>query len=150
AAERVERLGRGNAQAAALARREAPKAGVAAELVPVLVHHRPVGRAEPMPLEEIAVVAAGEEACLLTLGAPGNRQAGALCFGPGLGLGLPAEAEPEPVEKARIQAAEHVRLVLTRVCPARQQEPTVATDDARVVAGGQARCSRAGRKVQEL
>ncbi len=68
-AQHVERLARGDADALALAGREAPGAVVAAELAPLLVDDRPRAGLGAVALEEVAVVVAREEARLLALGA---------------------------------------------------------------------------------
>ena len=54
-------------------------------------------------------------------------------------LRLVAEREPEPVERRRVDAGEHVALVLPRVGRAGEQQPPVALDDPRVVAGREPR-----------
>ena len=113
--------GRSDPEAAPLAGREAPEAGVAAELAAVLVDDRPVGGAEPVALEEVAVVAAGEEARLLALRPGGSLEPGPRGLGARLVLALLAEREPDPVEEARVEAREHVRLVLRRIGRARKQ-----------------------------
>ena len=87
-----------------------------------------------MPAEEVSVVAAGEEARLLALGAARGLEPGARGLGSRLVLALLAEREPEPVEEARVEPAEHVRLILPLVGGACEQQLPVALDDARVVA----------------
>src|SRR6185312_10421635 len=67
AAKGIDRASRRHAEPAALTRREAPEAGVPAQLATVLVHDRTVRREEPLPTEEVAVVATCQEACLLAL-----------------------------------------------------------------------------------
>ena len=141
-AERVQRLGRRDADAAALARRVAPDAVVPAELAAVLVDDRSVGRLEAAALEEGAVVVAGEEARLLALAALGDVEAGGGRLGAGLGLRQLAERELDPVELRRVERGEHVRLVLVGIGRAREQPPAAALDDPRVVTGPELR--RAG------
>src|SRR5213075_540386 len=93
----------------------------------------------PVPLEERAVVAAGEKARLLRLGPARRREAGTLGLRARLLLRLGAQGEPDPVEQRRVELREHVALVLRRVRSAREQPAAVALDDARVVAGRQPR-----------
>src|SRR5581483_10907217 len=80
AAKGVERPGARKGEPTALAGSEAPEAGVTAELPSGLVDERSLGCDEAVPLEEVAVVAAGEEAGLLTLGAARHGKPGALGF----------------------------------------------------------------------
>ena len=68
-AEGVQRLGRGDAETAALAGSEPPEAGVTAELAAGFVDHGPILSGEALARKEIAVVAPGEEASLLAFGA---------------------------------------------------------------------------------
>ena len=105
------------------------------ELDALLVDDRAGLRREPLPLEERAVVAAGEEARLLALGALGDRQAGRRRLVPGAALPLPAERERNAVEQRRIDRREHVRLILGGVAAAGDQPDPGSLDDARVVAG---------------
>ena len=63
------------------------------------------GVREPLPAEEGAVVRAGEEARLLTLGTTGRGEPGALGLRARLVFRLSAERKPEPVEEAREAAA---------------------------------------------
>ena len=107
---------------------------MAAELDAVLVHDRAVGGLEPPPLEESAVVVAGEEARLLALAALGDLQPGGAGLAAGLRLRLLAERELDPVEQRGIERGEHVRLILLRVGCAGEQLAAVALDDPRVVA----------------
>ena len=134
AAQRVERLGRGDADPAPLAGRVAPEAVVPAELDAVLVDDRPVGRLEPAALEEGAVVVAGEEARLLALAPLGDREPCGGCLGTRLGLRQLAERELDPLELRRVERGEHVGLVLVRIGGAGEQPAAVALDDPRVVA----------------
>src|SRR5207248_1533060 len=93
AAQRVDgRAGR-DPETAALARGKPPEACVAAELRPLLVDDRTVGRGESLALEERPVVAAREEARLLTLGSGGGRQPRARGLGPCLVLARVPERE---------------------------------------------------------
>src|SRR5207253_10786223 len=82
---------------------------------------------------------AGEEARLLALGRAGGGEAGRFSLGACLLLRLRAEREPQPVEEARIEAREHVALVLPLVGGAREQQPALALDDPCVVAGREPR-----------
>ena len=113
-----------------------------AELRAVLAHDRSGFRADAVPRQEVTVVAAGEEACLLALGARGGGEPGGPRLGAHLLLRALAERDLDPVEEPRVEAREHVRLVLARVDAARQEQATAAVDDAGVVAGSQP--SRAG------
>jgi hypothetical protein len=134
AAQGVKRFGRRDAETFALAGREAPEPRVPAELRALLVDDRPFLCREPVPRQEVAIVAAAEEAGLLALDAARGLEPGARGLGPRLVLALLAEREPESVEEARIDPGEHVRLILPIVCRAREKQPPVAFDDARVVA----------------
>ena len=93
---------------------------------------------ESVALEELAVIAAGQETRLLALRAMCSGEACALCFGARLRFGLTAEREPHPVEKLRVEAREHVRLVLRRIRSLCEQAPATVPDDAGVVAGCEA------------
>src|SRR6185312_1915709 len=137
AAQRVERFGGRDPEALALAGREPPEADVAAELLPLLVDDRAVLRGQPVTSEEVAVVAPGEEARLLALGTARGLEARARGLGARLVLALLAEREPEAVEEARIEPGQHVRLILSLVVGAGEEQLPVALDDPRVVAGRQ-------------
>ena len=106
-----------------------------AELDAVLVDDRAGTAGEPLPLEERAVVVAGEEARLLALGALGHGEAGRGRLVAGRALALAAERERDAVEQRRVDGREHVGLVLGRVVAARDQPQPVALDDPGVVAG---------------
>ena len=110
-----------------------------AELAAVLVHDRAGGGLEPLPLEEGAIVVAGEEAGLLALAPLGNVQAGRRGLGSRLRLRLAAERELDPLERGRIERREHVGLVLVRIGRAREEATAAALDDPRVVAGREPR-----------
>src|SRR5215218_8857118 len=114
-AQGVERDPGRDADALPLARGEAPVARVPSELAPGGVHDRALTGLEAVALEEGAVVVAGQEARLLTLGARGDREPRLGGLGPRLLLVLVAEREPEPAEPPRIERGEHVRLVLVRI-----------------------------------
>ena len=86
-----------HAQATPLARREAPDAVVPAELRPLLVDDRAAAGGKPVPREEVAVVAAREEARLLALRLPGGGKTGALGFDARRLLVLVAEREGDPL-----------------------------------------------------
>jgi len=148
--EHVERPFRHDAEALALSGREAPEAVVLTDRCAGLVDDRPALRREPVPTEERAVVVAGEEARLLALRAVGCVEPGARRLGAGLGLVLLAEREPDAVELARIEACEHVRLVLGRVGAAGEQPAAAMLDDAGVVAGGEPVAACATREREQL
>src|SRR5204863_4794007 len=109
-AQGVEGLGRRDPDPAPLPGRESPCAAVGAELSALLVDDRPGFLLEPVASEELAVVAAAEEARLLALGPVRSREAGAPRLFPGLLLGLLAEREPDALEQLRLDPREHVRL----------------------------------------
>src|SRR5436190_12569791 len=134
-AQRVERLRRGDAEALPLAGREAPVPAVASELTAVLVHERARARVEPLALEEGTVVVAGQEARLLALAAPRDREAGALGLRPRLALGLIAERERDAPELAWVEPGQHVRLILLWIRRPREQGAPAVLDDTGVVAG---------------
>ena len=74
--QHVERLGRGHADAAALADGEAVVAAVAAEHAPAAVHHLALPRRRgAVTAHEVGPVAAREEAEVLALALVGHRQA---------------------------------------------------------------------------
>ncbi len=133
-AEGVERLGRGDADAAPLAGRVAPGPVVAAELVAVLVDDRPVGPPQALPLEEGAVVVSREEARLLALGALGHGEARRSSLGPRALLRLRAEREADAVEQLGIHGREHVGLVLLGIEAAGDQPAPAPLLDAGIVA----------------
>ena len=149
-AERVERLRRGYPDSAPLARGEAPDAVVAAELSALLVDDRSLGALEPLPLEEGAIVVAGEEARLLALAALGDLETGGGRLGPRLRLRLSAEGELDPIEHLRVERREHVRLVLVRIRAPREQAAAVALDDPCVVTGPERRCTGTVREGEKL
>ena len=103
AAQRVERLRGRDADPAPLPGREPPGAVVAAELASRFVDDRAGRGREAVPLEEVAVVAACEEARLLALGASRGGKPCRLRLRTRLTLRPPAQREPEPVEEARIE-----------------------------------------------
>ena len=109
--ERVERLTRSDADAAALSRREPPDAVVTAERTPGLVDDRPRGR-DAVTLEERAIVVAGEEARFLALRASRRLEAGCSRLGTRGGLPLRAERKVDALESGRGDGGEHVRLIL--------------------------------------
>src|SRR5205823_11637418 len=149
-AEGVERLRRGDAETPPLARREAPEALVLAELGARCVDDPPGCGTEPVPREEVAVVAAGEEARLLALGTPGDREPGRASLRPRLVLRALAEGEGDPLEEPRVEAREHVRLILALVCAAREEQAAVVVDDPRVVARGESIGAGAPREGEPL
>jgi hypothetical protein len=102
---------------------------VPSDLLSFYVHDRPVLRHEPAAFEKRAVVVARKEARFLALSAPGGFETGALGLGARLSFGLRAERERDPVELRRIDAGQHVRLVLDRVEPACEQESASMLDD---------------------
>src|SRR5687768_16420351 len=74
-AENVDRLAGGDAEAPSLSRREAPEAGVAPDLAPVLGEDWPVAPLHAVAREKRAVIVSSEEARLLALGALGDPEA---------------------------------------------------------------------------
>ena len=149
-AQRVQRLGRGDADPAPLAGRVAPDAVVPAELAALLVDDRAVRAVEPSPLEEGAIVVAGEEARLLALAALGDVEACGGRLRARLGLRQLAERELDPLELLGVELREHVRLVLVRIGRAREQPPAVALDDSRVVARPELPGAGPGREREQL
>src|SRR4029450_6200897 len=139
APERVGRTPGGDTEPSSLARGETPEALVRADRLARFVDDAALAPGQPVPLEEVAVVAAAQEARLLALRATSNRKPRALGLGASLLLRLLAERKPEPLEVARIERREHVRLILVRVDGASEQRPAPMLDDPRVVAGGEAR-----------
>ena len=128
--QRVDGLARGDSEPAPLARREPPEAFVPGDLPPVLVEHGPVAACEPVAREEVPVVVSGEEARLLALRPGGRREARGARLGARLVLPLLAEREPEPWQMARVEAREHVGLVLGRIRAAGEQEPAAVLGDS--------------------
>src|SRR4051812_16335489 len=131
-AEHVERLGSGDADALALPDREAVLPFVAAESATALVDDVSGGVAPHEPVE----ARAGEEAEVLALGAFGY---GEICRArelADLGLGELAEREPDPIELSRLEAGEHVGLVLVGIACGAEQGTVPVSRDSRVVAGG--------------
>src|SRR5207237_4209842 len=148
--KRVERLRRYEAEPAPLPGGEAPVPLVAADLGAVLVHELARFAAQPVARQELAVVAAREEAGLLALGARCDGQAGRLRLRPHLLLRAFAERERDAREEPRVEAAEHVRLVLPLVGGAREEPPAPVVGDARVVARHEPLCAGAPREGEEL
>ena len=150
APQRVERLAAGDAEALSLAGCEAPEAAVPPQLAAVGVDDRAVPARQAAPLEEVAIVAAGQEARLLALGAAGRRQPGARGLGPRLVLGLAAEREVEPAEEARVDRASMYDWSLRSSAARASKQPALALDDARVVAGREPRGAGALGKGDQL
>src|SRR5439155_26928860 len=123
---------------------------VAAELRPVLADDRAFLRLEPVPVEEGSVVVAGEEARLLALRPPGGGEAGTLGLGPRRLLRLLPEREGDACKVPRVEGGEHVALVLGRIRAAGEQQPSVALDDPRVVAGREALGAGPAREREKL
>ena len=73
--ERVQGTCRGDSEAPALARSEAPVTVMPPELRSLLVEDRPVDAREALPVEELAIVVAGQEARLLALRPGGDGKA---------------------------------------------------------------------------
>src|SRR5206468_2007457 len=94
-AHRVERLRCRDTEPAPLPGGEPPVAVVPAELVARLVDDRAVGGGQPPAAEERAVIVAGEEARLLAVGAPRDREARGRRLAPPLPLHLLAAREPD-------------------------------------------------------
>ena len=103
-----------------------------------------------MAPQEVTVVAAPEKTGLLALRTPRGCESGAAGLGPRLLLGLLAQREPNPVEQARVEAGEHVGLVLLRIVAASQQAPAAVLDDPCVVPGREAQGSGTLREREEL
>ena len=121
-----------------------------AELVTLFVDDRALRAVEPTPFEERAIVVACEEAGLLALAALGDIESGSGRLGARLGLRQLAQRELDPLELLGVQLREHVRLVLVRVCRAREQPPAVALEDSCVVARPELVRARLGREREEL
>src|SRR5204863_4582749 len=149
-AQHVQGLPRRNADPSALAGRKAPEAVVAAEPAALLVEDLALGLLDAVAPQEVTVVAAPEKTGLLALRTPRGCESGAAGLGPRLLLGLLAQREPNPVEQARVEAGEHVRLVLPRIVAAGQQAPAAMLDDPCVVPGREARGSGTLREREEL
>jgi hypothetical protein len=115
-----------------------------------LVDDPALAAVQSVPLEEVAVVTAAQEAGLLALGAVRHGQPGALRFGTRLLLRLLSEREPDPREVSRIESREHVRLVLLRIDGPRQQRASSVLDDSRVVARRQLRRTGTPREREQL
>src|SRR5688500_12044869 len=148
-AQRVHRLRGDHAQAAALARREAPEAVVLPELPAALVDDGARSRRDPVAREEVPIVASGEKAGLLALRAPRGVEPGGSRLVARLLLRLRPEREPEAVERARVEAGEHVGLILCAVGGAREEQAPAVLAEAGVVARSQARGADAARKAEE-
>ncbi len=131
--EDVQRGRRGHADALALAGREPPEAVVLADRLALLVDDMAGARLEPVAGEERPIVVTGEETGLLALCTAGDGETCARCFGPGRVLVLLAERKPDPVELLRIEAGEHVRLVLRLVGGAMQEQAAAMLGETSVV-----------------
>src|SRR5262249_60033448 len=79
------------------------------------------------------------EARLLAVSSPRDGQAGLVCLGACGFLRLLAEREPDSVEQARVEAPEHVALVLAGVCAAREKQSASVAHNARVMPSSQLR-----------
>ena len=148
-AERVCGLVGADPDPAPLAGREAPDAVVPTDLGPALVDDRPCIGGQTLPLEEGAIVGAGEEAGLLALlparhGQPGRGRLVARRL-----LSLAAERERDPVEQPRVDGGEHVRLILGGVGAAGDEPDAVALDDPGVVPRPEDLAAGPGREVDE-
>ena len=107
-----------------------------AELAAVLVDDRALGGVEPVPLEEVAVVAAGEEARLLALGAAGGGEPRARRLGR---ASRPSSARRAGTRSARAARVEPARACTTGPSPGR---PRARAADA---GRGARRCARSAR-----
>ena len=130
----IERLTGGDAEPAPLAGRETPVAVVPAQLAARGVDDRPVGRTEPAPFEEGAVVVTAEEARLLALRPACGCQASLRRLLARLRLRLVAQRERDALQRSRVEPGEHVRLVLVGIGRPRQQQ--ASRDAASAVRSG--------------
>src|SRR5919204_5443147 len=121
---RIWRLGSHRPEPASLPRREPPRAFVTAESPSILVHDRSRGSLDAVALQELSVIAAAEEARLLTLGAGRDGEPRLRRLATRRRLCLLAEREPESREQPRVETGEHVGLVLLGIGRAREQWPT--------------------------
>ncbi len=117
--------------------------------MPALVDDRALLGLQAVAGEEVAVVAPGEEAGLLALGALRGGEPGRAGALPRLLLRALGEREPDAVERARVEAGEHVGLVLRGVGGAGEQQTAPVLADARVVARGEPGGADAAREGQE-
>src|SRR5256885_8265254 len=122
---------------------------MAAQLAALLVDDRPVGSGEPTPLEERSVVVAGKKAGFLAFPARCDCETRARRLGARLVLRLRTERETDVFELLRVEAREHVRLILVRVGCACEQAAASVFDDARVMTGDEALCSRTSRELEQ-
>src|SRR5207302_5964853 len=113
-------------------------------------HDRAGGRREAVACEEVPIVAAGEEARLLALGARGDRQAPGARLGAHLVLRALAEREVDALEVAGVEAGEHVGLVLAPVGRAREEPPPLVAHRTSVVPGHESLRARAAGEREQL
>ena len=123
---------------------------MARELASPLVDDRPVRRLEPPALEEAPVVVPAQEARLLALRPLGRLEARHARIRPRFCLRPVAEREPDPRQVARVEAGEHVRLILVRIGATGEQQTAPVVDDARVVPGGETPRSDPPREREQL
>src|SRR5204863_2611306 len=129
---------------------EPPEALVRPERRSLFVDDRSLAGGQPVPLEKLPVVTAAEEARLLALAPLCNLQARALRLRAGLVLRLLTEREPDSLQPARVEASQHVRLVLPLVDRAGEQEPATVLDDPSIVAGRKPGRPGVPREFEEL
>ena len=126
---RVQRPGGSDSQSATLTRREAPMAVMRAQAGSGGVDDRTGRGRQTTALEEPAVVAAGQEARLLALGAVGDLEAGGRRLRTCLLLQRVAERKPDLAEQGRVEAGKHVGLVLLHVRGPPEQSEAAMLDD---------------------
>ena len=105
---------------------------------------------EPGALEEVAVVAAAEEAGLLALGGARRRRDPRLRLAPASAPSSARRAGTRAAEQVRVDRGEHVALVLRGVDARARARAAVALDDPRVVAGRKPRRADAVGEGDEL
>src|SRR5579883_1757383 len=150
----VERIGRGDAEAAALADGEVDDAVVAAEDAALAIDDlaRRKGAGAQL-LDEAGIGAARHEADILTVGLGGNRQGEALGEGARLRLAHAAQGKAQEGELIRRRAEEEIALVALGVGSAVQLRSRPPHDAPCVVAGGErigAEVARGRQEVAEL
>jgi hypothetical protein len=145
--QHVQRLGRGHAQAPALADSEVLVTVVAGQHAPLAGHHLAVPGLDP-PAHEPAPADAREEAQVLALALVRDRQSGVACEGADRRLGEPPKGERQALELFAPQAGEHVALVLGRVRGHADQQSLAVARDPRIVARGEAGGAERSRQLE--
>src|SRR3954452_169884 len=147
-ADDVQRLFGGHPEPAALADGEAVLPVVAADAIAGEVDDLAARRRAAVAADEVLRARAGQEAEVLALGALRHGQVSRTRELAHLRLAVAAEREPDARELLRVEAGEHVGLVLALVDRRTQKRALAVVLDAGVVPRGELRGADAGRQPE--